>query len=209
MRLGLFGGSFDPVHYGHLLLAESCREQCGLDAVWFLPTATAPHKQGREPTPAEHRIAMLELAVAGSDAFQVCRHEADRGGVNYTVDTLTHLHAEDPQRALFFLLGADMFYDLPNWRKAAEVIELATPIVVRRPGTAAIDFSSLQSIASPERIAAIGRLPVEMPECGISSTDIRRRVASGASIRYQTPRAVEKYIESHGLYRQGGEEVRS
>ena len=88
MRLGIFGGTFDPVHYGHLLLAECCREQCRLDAVWFLPAATPPHKQDRELTPAAQRIEMLELAIAGNPAFSVCRYEADRGGVNYTVDTL-------------------------------------------------------------------------------------------------------------------------
>ena len=96
MRLGLFGGTFDPVHYGHLLLAESCREQCRLDAVWFLPAAVPPHKQGWELTPAPQRIAMLELATAGNPAFSVCRYEIERGGVNYTVETLTHFRAEDP-----------------------------------------------------------------------------------------------------------------
>lgn len=201
MRLGLFGGSFDPVHYGHLLLAECCREQCRLDEVWFLPAAVAPHKQGREPTPPEHRIAMLELAVAGNDAFRVCRYEADRGGVNYTVDTLAHFRDEDPQRELFFLLGADMLCDLPNWRNAARVVELATPVVVARSDCATLDFDCLKAIAAPERIEAIRRHRVEMPGCGLSSTEIRRRAASGASIRYQTPRAVEKYIEGHGLYR--------
>jgi nicotinate-nucleotide adenylyltransferase len=88
MRIGLFGGSFDPVHCGHLLLAECCREQCRLDAVWFLPAARPPHKQNQELTPAEHRIAMLELAVAGNPAFSVCRYETQRDGISYTVDTL-------------------------------------------------------------------------------------------------------------------------
>ena len=132
MRLGLLGGSFDPVHYGHLLLAECCREQCRLDAVWFLPAAVPPHKQDRELTPAPQRIEMLELAIAGNPAFAVCRYEVDRGGVNYTVDTLSHLRDEDPGRELFFLLGADMLLDLPHWRSAAQVCELAVPVVVRR-----------------------------------------------------------------------------
>ena len=120
MRLGMFGGTFDPVHYGHLLLAECCREQCRLDAVWFLPAAVPPHKQDRELTPAGRRIEMLELAIAGNPAFSVCRYETDRGGVNYTVDTLTHFRDEDPGRELFFLLGADMLLDLPHWRNAAQ-----------------------------------------------------------------------------------------
>ncbi|GAG03859.1 unnamed protein product, partial [marine sediment metagenome] len=111
MRIGLFGGTFDPVHFGHLLLAECCREQCRLDEVWFLPTATPPHKQDRQPTAAEHRVEMLELATSGNPAFSVCRHEIERSGVNYSVDTLAHFHAEDPSRELFFLMGADMLLD--------------------------------------------------------------------------------------------------
>ncbi len=202
MRLGIFGGSFDPIHNGHLLLAECCREQCRLDAVWFLPAAVPPHKQDRPLTPAGQRIEMLELAIAGNPAFSVCRHEADRGGVNYTVDTLTHLRNEDPTRELFFLLGADMLLDLPHWRDAARVCELAVPVAVRRAGTPALDFNSLHTIATSERIEIIRRHQAEMPEIGISATELRRRVQAGESNRYRVPKAVEMYIESHGLYRE-------
>jgi nicotinate-nucleotide adenylyltransferase len=201
MRLGIFGGTFDPVHYGHLLLAECCREQCRLDAVWFLPAAVPPHKQDRELTPAVHRIEMLELAIAGNRAFSVCRYETDRGGVNYSVDTLGHFCEEDPARELFFLMGADMLADLPHWRNAARVCELALPVVVRRPGSGPIDFGCLRGVAGEDRIELIRRRQVEMPEIGISATDIRRRVSLGQSIRYCTARAVEMYIETHGLYR--------
>ena len=201
MRLGLFGGTFDPVHYGHLLLAECCRQQCRLDQVWFLPAAVPPHKQDRELTPAEARIEMLELAVGGNSALAVSRHEVDRGGVSYTVDTLAHFHDEDPDGELFFLMGADMLRDLPNWRDTARVCELAVPVVVRRPGWAEPDFKCLAEIASPERIETIRRHQVEMPQIDLSSSDIRRRVAAGLSIRYRTTRAVEKYIETHRLYR--------
>ena len=204
MRLGIFGGSFDPVHYGHLLLAECCREQCGLDAVWFLPAAVPPHKQDRELTPAVHRIEMLELAIAGNQAFSVCRYETDRGGVNYSVDTLAHFYEEDPERELFFLMGADMLADLPHWRDAPRVCELALPVVVRRPGSGPIDFGCLRGIADEDRIELIRRHQVEMPEIGISASDIRRRVSLGQSIRYRAARAVEMYIETHGLYRQLG-----
>jgi nicotinate-nucleotide adenylyltransferase len=203
MRLGLLGGSFDPVHCGHLLLAECCREQCRLDAVWFLPAAVPPHKQDRELTPAAQRIEMLELAIAGNPTFSVCRYETDRGGVNYTVDTLAHLAEEDPSRELFFLVGADMLLDLPHWRNAARVCELAVPVVVHRPGCGPVDFECLRAIASPERIEVMRRHEVEMPAMGISGTDLRRLVRAGQSIRYQVPRAVEMYIETHGLY--GGE----
>lgn len=200
MRLGLFGGSFDPVHYGHLLLAECCREQCRLDAVWFLPAAVAPHKQDCEPTAAEHRVAMLELAIAGHPAFSVCRYEVDRGGVNYTVDTLSHFREEDPDRELFFLLGADMLLDLPNWRDAPRVCELAVPVAAGRLDAGAVDFDVLRTIASPERIDIFRRHRVEMPAVGISSADVRRRVSLHESIRYRVPYSVEMYIKSHGLY---------
>jgi len=201
MRLGIFGGSFDPVHYGHLLLAECCREQCRLDVVWFLPAAVPPHKQDRELTPAAERIEMLELAIAGNPAFSVCRYETDRGGVNYTVDTLTHLREEDPGRELFLLLGADMLLDLPHWRDAVRVCELAVPVAVRRPGCGPIDFECLREIAPSERIELIRRHQVEMPEIGTSSSELRYRIAFGQTIRYQVPQAVEMYIETHGLYR--------
>jgi len=201
MRLGLFGGSFDPVHYGHLLLAEYCREQCRLGEVWFLPAAVPPHKQGRELTPAKARIEMLELAIAGHEAFAVNRYEVERGGVSYTVDTLRHFRDEDPRRELFFLLGVDMLHDLPHWREAEQICQLATPVVVCRPPAVEPDFDSLAGLASPHEIDRIRRHQVDMPQIDVSSTEIRRRVAEGLSIRYQTPRAVEKYIETHGLYR--------
>lgn len=200
MRLGIFGGSFDPVHFGHLLLAECCREQCRLDAVWFMPTAVPPHKQGREMTPAAQRIEMVELAIAGNPAFSVCRYEAERGGVNYTVDTLAHFREEDPSRELFLLVGADMLVDLPNWRNAARVCELALPVAVCRPGIGPVKFDCLRGIVAPERIELMRRHLVEMPENGVSSSEIRSRIAAGRSTRYRTPRAVEMYIETHGLY---------
>src|SRR5690349_9388812 len=107
MRLGLLGGSFDPVHYGHLILAECCREQCHLDAVWFVPAAIPPHKQNHTLSAAADRIEMLKLAIGGHEAFSVYTGEIDRGGVSYTVDTLQQLHDEQPDRELFFLMGAD------------------------------------------------------------------------------------------------------
>jgi nicotinate-nucleotide adenylyltransferase len=200
MKLGVFGGTFDPVHYGHLLLAECCREQRGLDAVWFLPAAVAPHKRDREPSPAKNRIEMLNLAITGHPAFSVCTYETDRGGVNYSVDTLTRIREEDPSRQLYFLMGEDMLLDLPNWREPGKLCELAIPVVVRRAGMAALDFSCLNGAVAPGRIEEIRRSQAEMPEVGISASEIRRRAAAGKSIRYQTPRAVEEYIAHHNLY---------
>jgi nicotinate-nucleotide adenylyltransferase len=200
MQLGVFGGTFDPVHFGHLLLAECCREQCGLDAVWFVPAAVAPHKQDQRPTPAAQRIEMLELAIAGNPAFSVCRYEADRGSVNFTVDTLEHIHAENPADELFLLIGADMLADLPNWRSAKRVCQLAMPVAVRRPGCPPISFEHLAAMLSADRLEAARCHQVEMPEVGISSTDLRRRVELGQSLRYFTPRAVGMYIATQGLY---------
>ena len=200
MRLGIFGGTFDPVHMGHLILAERCRESCRLDQVLFLPTAVPPHKSGQRRTSAQRRVEMLELAVAGNEYFEVERHEADRGGVNYTVDTLRHFLEKMPQAELFFLMGADMLNDLPNWREAATVCELATVVSVRRAGTSEPDFACLAKIVSATRIEVFRGYQVEMPEIEISGTCIRRLVAEGRSIRYLTPAAVDRFIASHGLY---------
>ena len=155
MRLGLFGGTFDPVHYDHLLLAESCREACRLDAVWFVPAAHPPHKQERRLTPARQRIEMLELAIGGNEAFAVSPLEIERGGVSYTVDTLAALRAEQPERELFFLLGSDMLADLPDWREPGRICELALPVVVRRGGAFETDFDGLSAFVSPARRAEI------------------------------------------------------
>ena len=114
MRLGIYGGTFDPVHFAHLLLAEQCREQLALDAVWFMPAANPPHKPGIGITPAEHRVAMLELAMAGHPAFHVSDLELRRGGTSFTVDTLAELHRGDPALELVLLIGADSLVP-PNW----------------------------------------------------------------------------------------------
>ena len=200
MRVGLFGGTFDPVHYGHLLLAETCREQCDLDEVWFLPADVPPHKQDAVVSSGPARAEMIELAVAGNPGILVSRYELEHGGVNYTVDTLRHFRDETPEAELFFLMGADMFNDLPNWRNAEEVCRLAVPIVAQRAGADPPDYDCLRSIATPERISEFLNYQVEMPQIELSSTEIRNRVAEGRSIRYRTPRAVQKYIETHGLY---------
>ena len=113
-RLGIFGGSFDPVHYAHLLLAESCREQCNLDEVWLLPAASAPHKLQRQPTSARHRVEMLRLAIGGHRALHVSTLEIDRGGISYTFETLEAIHQQSPETELFFLMGADSLEDLPH-----------------------------------------------------------------------------------------------
>ena len=190
MRLGILGGTFDPVHYGHLLLAETAREQCRLDQVWFLPAAIPPHKQGHELSSVEQRIEMLELAVAGNPAMIVSRLEADRGGVTYTVDTLAALAAEECRRELLFLMGADSLADLPNWREPERICQLAILAVVRRAGQE-VDYSRLADLVPAERLELFRQHQVEMPLIELSSHDIRQRVGRGQSIRYRTPRAVE------------------
>jgi len=204
MRVGIFGGTFDPVHYGHLLLAETCREQCRLDQVLFLPASIPPHKQQWHLTPAERRVEMLRLAIAGHAAFFVSELEIRRGGVTYTVDTLTALREQQPQDELFFLMGADSLRDLPTWREAARICSLAVPAVVRRRDTPEPDFGVLADMVSAARLREIQRHQVQMPLVDFSSTAIRQAVAAGRSIRYQTPRAVEMYIWTQGLYREEG-----
>lgn len=200
MRLGILGGSFDPVHYGHLLLAETCREACQLDEVVLIPAAVPPHKRERERAPGAQRIEMLKLAIGGHPALSVSSMEIVRGGLSYTVETLRELCETQPHSKLFLLLGADALSDLPTWREPEEICRLATLVVVGRPGAPPPDFGALSKVASPERVEIFRRNLVEMPLIGLSSSDIRRRVAEGKSIRYRTPRAVEKYIESARLY---------
>jgi len=200
MRLGIFGGSFDPVHYGHLLLAESCREQCRLDQVWFVPAAIAPHKKDRKLAGDRHRVEMLKLALAGHEAMLVCELEIERGGLSYTVDTLAEIARTKPHAELLLLMGADSLHDLATWHEPRRICELALPVIVRRSGSREPDLSALANLVSPERLEEIRAHQVSMPLVDLSSTDIRDRVAKGQSIRYRTPRAVEKYIETHGLY---------
>ncbi len=200
MRLGLFGGSFDPVHTGHLMLAECCREQCQLDQVWFIPAATAPHKQQQVYSPDEQRVAMLKLAIAGHEGFAVSEIELERGGVSYTVDTLRAIAEQEKDAELFLLMGADTLADLANWHDPAGVCALATPVVVGRDDDGDPDYNVLAPLVDADRLAEFQKCRVAMPAVEISSREVRRRVAAGESIRYQVPRAVEKYIETSGLY---------
>jgi nicotinate-nucleotide adenylyltransferase len=200
MRLGLFGGSFDPVHYGHLLLAECCRETLRLDEVWLMPAAVPPHKRERVLAPAKHRLQMLELALAGHEQILASSLEIDRGGVSYTVQTLATIREAKPQAETYLLMGADSLRDLPTWREPARICELSIPAVVRRGGASEPDFGILAELVSPQRLALIRAAQVEMPLVELSSTDLRQRAAAGQSLRFRTPRAVEKYIETHKLY---------
>ncbi len=204
MRIGIFGGSFDPVHQGHLIVAECCCEQARLDRVIFVPTATQPFKQSRQPAAGHHRAEMLALAVGGNPAFEVSTLELDRGGVSYTVDTLAALRATHGSDDLFLILGPDALASLPDWREPARILDLAGVIAVERDGLddvgAAVQESQLAALLEPERSRRIVADRVCVPALGIRSSDLRALVAAGKSIRYRTPRAVERYIATHGLY---------
>ena len=200
MRIGILGGSFDPIHYGHLLLAEVSLEQIPLDEVWFIPAATAPHKSDATGASPEQRMEMVELAVAGHPAFRCSSLEIDRGGLSYTVDTLADVATTHPQATLYLLMGADSLTDLPSWRDPGRILELAVPAVAARPGQPAVNFQPLLPLASDERLDQARQAVVQMPQLDLSSRDLRERAARQLSLRFRTPRAVEQYIASHELY---------
>ena len=197
MRLGLFGGTFDPIHLGHLILAESCRESCRLDRVWFVVAGAPPHKRG-ERTSVADRLEMVRIAIAGHPAFEVSELDAHRPGPHYSVETLEHVHRERPEDELFFLIGADSLADLPAWRQPERIAALATVVVVDRP--ASVQDQPLLTRWPDLGPAARPFERVPIPPIGIASSDLRRRVAEGRSIRYQVPRGVEAYIDAHRLY---------
>jgi nicotinate-nucleotide adenylyltransferase len=208
MLLGIFGGSFDPVHNGHLALARACHEQAALDEVWFTPTAIQPLKHGGPRATGAQRVAMLRLAIDSHqsepgrprlrrDAWRACTLEIERGGFSYTVDTLRQLHTELPEAKLFFMIGADAVRDVPHWKEPAEIFRLATPLVVRRAGQPDPDFTALKPLCTADTQPRL----VEMPSIDVSSSEIRRRCAAGESIDGFVPDAVRQYIAEHGLYR--------
>src|SRR5262245_10867298 len=199
MRLGLFGGTFDPIHLGHLILAEQCREACHLDRVWLVIAGAPPHKPGGR-TAVAHRLEMVRIAIAGHPAFVASDIEATRPGPHYSVETLEAIRRDHPVDDLFFLIGADSLADLPTWREPERIARLATIVVANRPGIEAAAPASLPDFG-PD---AYPFLPVTIPSIGIASSDLRRRLAENRSIRYLVPRGVEAYIDAHGLYR-GGE----
>jgi nicotinate-nucleotide adenylyltransferase len=201
MRVGIFGGTFDPVHMGHLLLAEQCREQGRLDEVWFVPAAHPPHKEGAELTRFEQRVEMLALAIAGNPAFRIEELEKERPGPSYTADTLAELRRRHPAHQFWLLIGSDALLDLPHWYQPLRVLEQAGLLVMARPGSVVLTAEQLR-----ERLHLPERMPlhlqrIEMPQIDISSRDLRRRAAAGRSLRYFLPRAVECYIHEKRLYR--------
>jgi nicotinate-nucleotide adenylyltransferase len=196
MRLGIFGGTFDPIHVGHLILAEQCREVCALDKVWFMVAGSPPHKPDAR-APVSHRLEMARIAIAGHPAFEVSEIEAARPGRSYSVETLEDVSRQRPGDHLFFLIGADSLADLPFWREPERIARLATIVVVNRPGIEEIDRAKLPDLGP----GANPLIVVAVPPIGIASSDLRKRIGAGRSIRYLVPRGVEAYIEAQGLYR--------
>jgi nicotinate-nucleotide adenylyltransferase len=196
VRVGVLGGTFDPPHIGHLVLAEEARVRLGLTRVLWVPAGDPWRKSGAVVSAPEHRLAMVRLVAAGNPAFEVSTLETDRSGPTYTVDTLAALHDAEPARELYFIAGTDALEDLPNWREPARVIELAILAVAARGG------------AKPQAADLDARLPglgqrvvwVDMPRMDIDATALRERVASGLSVRYFVPEPVETYIGAHRLY---------
>ena len=193
-RLGVFGGTFDPPHQGHLALAEWARAELELDRVLFVPAGRPPHKRGAALSEVSHRVAMTRLAVRGNTAFAVSTVEAARRGPSWTADTVRTLAARHPRARLHLLMGADMFATFASWREPAEIARHAVLVVALRPGTRV-----------PRRIPKVARegrgvLWLGNPVLEVSSSALRQRARRGHSLRYLVPDAVERYIARHGLY---------
>jgi nicotinate-nucleotide adenylyltransferase len=215
-RVGILGGTFNPIHVGHLVFAEAFRERLGLDRVLFVPAGTPPHKSPHGLAPALHRYAMVALAVAGHPAFVASAVEVERAGPSYSADTVEMLAGEWPGARLVFLMGSDAFLDLPTWRTPERIGAFATLAVGHRTGSA---FDP-DGAAAREVLARLGqggwrRIPPGAPEAlapgdcvlvgtrslPISARDIRCQLAAGESVRYLVPLLVTEYIAAHGLYR--------
>ncbi len=199
--VGILGGTFDPIHIGHLAIAEEAREALGLEQVLFVPTRMPVHKPGRPVTPAEHRVAMVAAAIAGNPAFALERAEVDRDGPSYAVDTLEGMvdtaRASGRSVEFTFILSTEAYAALPTWHRPARLLELCRMAVVPRPGAAAADPAAIDRLVPG---AQARTTLLDGPSLGVSGTLIRARVAAGRSIRYLVPDAVIAYIDDHRLY---------
>ncbi len=212
MKLGILGGTFNPIHHAHLRIAEEVRESCALDKILFLPAALPPHKTVAEEIPFEHRLAMVDAAIADNPHFESSDLETRRTGKSYSVHTLEILRQERPNDELFFIIGMDSFRDLASWREYGRLFELAHLVVASRPGVKVDDPRSLLPIAIRTEFCyncaaktlrhKSGTSVIFLQETflDISSTNIRQLVKQGRSVRYLVPPAVNEYIISHGLY---------
>jgi nicotinate-nucleotide adenylyltransferase len=202
--LGVFGGTFDPVHLAHLAVAEAARDAQGLERVLFIPAGSPPHKLGHAITDAEDRLAMVELAIAGNPAFDVSRMELDRSGPSFTVDTLEALAATT--RDLTLIVSAEAFLELPSWHEPRRLLELARLVVLPRDGYPDAGQAFLDAAFPGVATRAVF---LDGPRLRISASELRDRAASGRSLRYLVPDAVAAYIGDHGLYRPDRRDDRS
>lgn len=196
-RAGVLGGTFDPVHIGHLILAEEARDQLDLSVVYFVPAGDPPHKRDRRLAPVAHRVRMAELAVAGNARFQVSRVDADRPGPHYTIDMVNIFKQQLPHGGeLYFLMGYDSLAELPTWHKPQELVAACHLVVLTRHDVP-LDWNYLESRLPGirERVTLL-----DMPELEIASHQIQARVRAGRSIRYLVPEAVCAYVRENGLY---------
>ncbi|MEE9285767.1 MAG: nicotinate-nucleotide adenylyltransferase [Dehalococcoidia bacterium] len=199
MRLGILGGTFDPVHRGHLALARAAREELGLEKVVFMPAGRPWRKAGRIIASGEDRLAMLRQALEGEQAFEVGMVELERPGPSYTADTLEALREERPDDELVFIVGEDALTDLPNWRRPERILELAKLAVARRANTSpeALEEAKRRLPGLPGRAVRL-----KMPLLAVSATEIRERARQGLSLEEVVPAAVAEYIREHRLYRE-------
>jgi nicotinate-nucleotide adenylyltransferase len=195
MNLGVYGGTFDPVHYGHLRIAEAIRESHHLERVLFVPNQLSPFKIGETRTPGEVRAVLLEKAIEHNPAFSVWRGEIEREGPSFTVDTLRRLQSENPDARLFFLLGLDAAREIPRWREPEALLKLARFVAVTRPGTTEQECRDAIPDGWEENIDF-----VSLPTLDISSTELRRLAGAGRSLRYLTPHTVIDEISVRRLY---------
>jgi nicotinate-nucleotide adenylyltransferase len=201
MRVAIFGGSFDPVHFGHLWMAELSREAMDLDEVIFVPTATSPLKPHGPVASNEHRLTMLRLALSGHPQMRIDTREIDRGGTSFTVDTVRSLKEEHPDNEWFLLFGTDAFNSLDRWKDPETLLTMITPVVLRRGGDSAPNWSLIENMVGHQRAETIKNAALTIPMIELSSGELRSRVQAGKSIRYRVPRPVEAYIDAENLYR--------
>lgn len=198
--LVIFGGTFNPIHLGHLIVAEEVRRRMSADAkILFMPAAQPPHKPP-VTVPASHRCAMVQLAIADNPGFERSDLEIARGGTSWTVDTIRDLQAREPGKKIYLLVGADSVPDLPKWRQADTLLRLCQIVVAARPGWDASAIEGLRGRFDGASVDALHRHAFATPRVEISSTEIRRRLAAGESVRYWLPESVENYIKANGLY---------
>lgn len=202
MKLGIVGGTFDPIHLGHLLIAEMAREALKLELVLYVPAADPPHKQELRKSPAYHRQAMVERGIAGNPCFKLSTVDLERPGPHYSTDTVRLIREQYSLGAddCYFIIGGDSLADLPDWHQPAELIQLCRLAVACRPGYQP-DLTDLEA-ALPGLSARLDW--VEMPAIELSATDIRARVGEGRSIRYQVTESVREYITEYRLYQTRG-----